>query len=150
MPDAPRVTCPQCGTKFGTAKGFDPCPASLADCHRCIVSKRLGSPYRSGRSPHWVKIKNPNAPAVKREAEEDCRDSRQFELAIFRGFSGRTALSPFFQFGFPSCCSAPLDCSSLNSLSASAPVTSSTSTPVLLICSIECLTPLRVDMEASW
>ena len=38
-----------------------------------IVSKRLGSPYRSGRSPHWLKIKNPAAPAVKREAEEDCR-----------------------------------------------------------------------------
>jgi bifunctional non-homologous end joining protein LigD len=36
-----------------------------------IVSKRLGSPYRSGRSPHWVKIKNPNAPAVRRKAEED-------------------------------------------------------------------------------
>ena len=36
-----------------------------------IVSKRLGSPYRSGRSPHWLKIKNPAAPAVKREAEED-------------------------------------------------------------------------------
>jgi bifunctional non-homologous end joining protein LigD len=36
-----------------------------------IVSKRLGSPYRSGRSPHWLKIKNPKAPAVKREAEED-------------------------------------------------------------------------------
>lgn len=36
-----------------------------------IVSKRLGSPYRSGRSPHWLKIKNPRAPAVKREAEED-------------------------------------------------------------------------------
>jgi hypothetical protein len=35
-----------------------------------IVSKRLGSPYRSGRSPHWVKVKNPNAPAAKREAEE--------------------------------------------------------------------------------
>jgi bifunctional non-homologous end joining protein LigD len=33
-----------------------------------IVSKR---PYRSGRSPHWVKVKNPKAPAVKREAEED-------------------------------------------------------------------------------
>src|SRR5215472_10764229 len=26
---------------------------------------------RSGRSPHWVKVKNPNAPAVKREVEED-------------------------------------------------------------------------------
>jgi len=36
-----------------------------------IVSKRLGSPYRSGRSKHWVKVKNPKAPAVKREAEEN-------------------------------------------------------------------------------
>jgi bifunctional non-homologous end joining protein LigD len=36
-----------------------------------IVSKRLGSSYRSGRSPHWVKVKNTKAPAVKREAEED-------------------------------------------------------------------------------
>jgi len=36
-----------------------------------IVSKRLGSMYRSGRSPHWVKVKNPKAPAVKREVEED-------------------------------------------------------------------------------
>jgi hypothetical protein len=24
-----------------------------------IVSKRLGSPYRAGRSAHWLKIKNP-------------------------------------------------------------------------------------------
>jgi hypothetical protein len=37
------------------------------------VSKRLGSPYRSGRVDHWLKIKNPAAPAVKREAEEDWR-----------------------------------------------------------------------------
>ncbi len=36
-----------------------------------IVSKRLGSPYRSGRADHWLKIKNPAAPAVKREAEEE-------------------------------------------------------------------------------
>ena len=36
-----------------------------------IVSKRLGSPYRSGRSRPWVKSKNPKYPAVKREAEED-------------------------------------------------------------------------------
>jgi ATP-dependent DNA ligase len=27
--------------------------------------------YRSGRSPDWIKLKNPKAPAVKREAEED-------------------------------------------------------------------------------
>ena len=36
-----------------------------------IVSKRRDSSYRSGRSPDWIKSKNPNAPAVKREAEED-------------------------------------------------------------------------------
>jgi bifunctional non-homologous end joining protein LigD len=36
-----------------------------------IVSKRLGSPYRPGRTDCWVKIKNPKAPAVTREAEED-------------------------------------------------------------------------------
>jgi ATP-dependent DNA ligase len=36
-----------------------------------IVSKRLGSRYRSGRSPDWLKFKNPQAPAVRREAEED-------------------------------------------------------------------------------
>jgi len=36
-----------------------------------IVSKRLGSRYRSGRSKDWLKFKNPEAPAVRREAEED-------------------------------------------------------------------------------
>ena len=36
-----------------------------------IVSKRLGSRYRSGRTPDRMKFKNPEAPAVRREAEED-------------------------------------------------------------------------------
>jgi len=34
-----------------------------------IVSKRKDSP--SGLSPDWLKMKNANAPAVKREAEKD-------------------------------------------------------------------------------
>ncbi len=38
-----------------------------------IVSKRLGSHYRSGHANCWVKVKNPAAPAIKREAEEDWR-----------------------------------------------------------------------------
>jgi len=52
-------------------------PGDVVFRHACrlglegIVSKRLGSPYRSGRSRHWVKSKNPKHPAVKREAEED-------------------------------------------------------------------------------
>jgi bifunctional non-homologous end joining protein LigD len=33
-----------------------------------IVSKRVGSRYVSGRADNWIKIKNPAAPAVKREA----------------------------------------------------------------------------------
>jgi ATP-dependent DNA ligase len=36
-----------------------------------IVSKRKGSVYRSGRSHDWIKVKNPESPAVRREAEED-------------------------------------------------------------------------------
>ena len=30
----------------------------------------VGSRYRSGRTPDWLKFKNPDVPAVKREAEE--------------------------------------------------------------------------------
>ena len=36
-----------------------------------IVSKRKDSTYRSGRSPDWLKMKNPACAAVRREAEED-------------------------------------------------------------------------------
>jgi bifunctional non-homologous end joining protein LigD len=52
-------------------------PGDVVFRHACqlgfegIVSKRIGSPYRSGRSRHWVKSKNPKHPAVEREAEED-------------------------------------------------------------------------------
>jgi ATP-dependent DNA ligase len=49
----------------------------LVFAHACklglegIVSKQRTSRYRSGRSPEWIKSKNPNAPAVRREAEEE-------------------------------------------------------------------------------
>jgi ATP-dependent DNA ligase len=33
-----------------------------------IVSKRKDSAYRFGRSPDWLKMKNPEASAVKRES----------------------------------------------------------------------------------
>jgi bifunctional non-homologous end joining protein LigD len=36
-----------------------------------IVSKRKTSAYRSGRSPDWLKSKNPACEAVRREEEED-------------------------------------------------------------------------------
>jgi bifunctional non-homologous end joining protein LigD len=54
-----------------------------AACQLCcegIVSKRRGSPYRPGRSPHWVKIKNPKAPAVRREAKRIGADANMRHL----------------------------------------------------------------------
>jgi bifunctional non-homologous end joining protein LigD len=63
---------------MGTMQVEDLAPrVKLVYRHACtlgcegIVSKRLGSRYRSGPSPDWLKFKNPAAPAVKREAEED-------------------------------------------------------------------------------
>lgn len=35
-----------------------------------IVAKRIASPYRSGRSPDWIKVKNKNAPAFRRVMED--------------------------------------------------------------------------------
>ena len=54
-------------------------PGDVVFEHACklgcegIVSKRFGSKYRpgTGKCSDWIKVKNPAAPAVKREAEED-------------------------------------------------------------------------------
>jgi ATP-dependent DNA ligase len=34
-----------------------------------LVSKRRDRPYRAGRSPHWVKVKNRSHPAMSRVME---------------------------------------------------------------------------------
>jgi bifunctional non-homologous end joining protein LigD len=34
-----------------------------------IVSKRLAAPYRSGPSGDWIKVKNPDSPAMARHRE---------------------------------------------------------------------------------
>jgi ATP-dependent DNA ligase len=58
------------------------CDGAVVFEHACalgcegIVSKRLGSRYASGRSDAWRKVKNPAAPAVKREQQEDWRRRR--------------------------------------------------------------------------
>jgi ATP-dependent DNA ligase len=36
-----------------------------------IVSKRRDSPYRSGRSKSWLKVKNPDSPAMRRLEDQD-------------------------------------------------------------------------------
>jgi len=45
----------------------------LHGSHLSIGLNEYGWIYGRGRSPHWVKVKDPKAPAVKREAEEDWR-----------------------------------------------------------------------------
>jgi rare lipoprotein A (peptidoglycan hydrolase) len=37
-----------------------------------IVSKRLTAPYRSGPSRDWIKVKNPDSPAIIRAREAEC------------------------------------------------------------------------------
>ena len=52
-------------------------PGDIVFKHACalgcegIVSKRLGSRYRSGHSRDWLKMKNPACEAVTREEEEE-------------------------------------------------------------------------------
>jgi bifunctional non-homologous end joining protein LigD len=54
------------GNKFdGTTVFEHVCSAGLEG----IVSKRKDSRYISGRSPYWLKMKNPTSDAVRREAE---------------------------------------------------------------------------------
>jgi bifunctional non-homologous end joining protein LigD len=36
-----------------------------------LVSKRRDRPYRAGRSPHWIKVKNPASPAMTRAKDVD-------------------------------------------------------------------------------
>jgi bifunctional non-homologous end joining protein LigD len=68
------VRKPRCGLVLNAQFDHD---GALVFEHACllgcegIVSKRKDSRYRSGRSHYWVKCKNPAAPAVRREAEED-------------------------------------------------------------------------------
>jgi bifunctional non-homologous end joining protein LigD len=35
-----------------------------------IVSNKLSAPYRSGPSRDWIKVKNPDSPAMARHREE--------------------------------------------------------------------------------
>ena len=82
------------GIHFVDHMEFD--DAQMIFAHACevgcegIVSKRLGSRYVSGRSRDWIKTKNPDAPAVKREAEEDWNGSRSRNGAVQRTGAGRS------------------------------------------------------------
>jgi ATP-dependent DNA ligase len=51
-----------------------------------IVSKRLGSRYRPERSAHWVKVKNPKAPPVTREAAQKVKVVREVVIVALAGF----------------------------------------------------------------
>ena len=60
------VSAVLCIIYFFILGGRSPAPANI---FRALIL--LVPLYRSGRSPDWLKMKNPEAPAVRREAEED-------------------------------------------------------------------------------
>ena len=75
------------------ADPFPPAPA-VVGCGRLVrgqtptplgASVRSVPLYRSGRSPDWLKMKNPAAPAVKREAEEVWDKWTYGSTTVFRG-----------------------------------------------------------------
>jgi bifunctional non-homologous end joining protein LigD len=71
----------RCGPGLALNHVFEQ-PGDVVFKHACalgcegVVSKRRGSPYVSGRSRHWIKTKNPTAPAVRRQEEEDWRKQK--------------------------------------------------------------------------
>jgi bifunctional non-homologous end joining protein LigD len=61
-----------------------------------IVSKRKDSPYRSGRSPDWLKMKNPAAPAVSARRKKigggtdgDVDPQARFDVTLLRAVARR-------------------------------------------------------------
>jgi len=63
------------GTGIRLSEHIDSSDGAAVFAHACklglegIVAKRRDRPYRSGRSPDWIKIKNPAAPATSRVIE---------------------------------------------------------------------------------
>ena len=45
-----------------------------------LVSKRLGSRYRSGRSPDWLNFKNPEAPDLAEQVQLPIRSPFRDQL----------------------------------------------------------------------
>lgn len=61
------------GGQRTTTPSASPCTGKLAGS-AAKASCPIGlAPYGAGRLSHWIKVKNPAAPAVKREAEEEWR-----------------------------------------------------------------------------
>jgi hypothetical protein len=54
-----------------------------------IVSKQLGSSYRSGRADCWVKVKNPAAPAVRHHGDPTSIDVNWEFTRYISGLNGK-------------------------------------------------------------
>jgi hypothetical protein len=65
----------RCGEVRGSVTNPSPRTVNRVVCYcddyQHADGRRVKPWSARGRPPHWVKVKNPKAPAVKREAEED-------------------------------------------------------------------------------
>jgi ATP-dependent DNA ligase len=50
-----------------------------------IVSKRMSAPYRSGPSRDWIKVKNPDSPAMVRHRKGAGKSSARSWIEAQRG-----------------------------------------------------------------
>lgn len=67
------LTKPPDGVQFSEHIEGDGAAIYMNACllgHEGIVAKRRDRPYESGRSRQWLKIKNPNSPAMQRVRDE--------------------------------------------------------------------------------
>jgi bifunctional non-homologous end joining protein LigD len=70
------LRCPPVGIELNAHTDAD---GAAVFSHACqmglegIVSKRLSAPYRSGPSRDWIKIKNPDSPAMRRARDGSSR-----------------------------------------------------------------------------
>jgi hypothetical protein len=68
---APRGAVPQSVNVCLLRSDTDAAGNSGKMCLEGIVSKRLSAPYRSGTSRDWIKVKNPDSPAMIRAREAE-------------------------------------------------------------------------------
>jgi ATP-dependent DNA ligase len=80
----------QCGDGIRLSDHLDGANGATVFVHACrmglegIVAKRRDRPYRSGRSPDWVKVKNPDAPQPDAYGSTD--DNRRAAGYVLTGY----------------------------------------------------------------
>jgi ATP-dependent DNA ligase len=58
-----------------------------------LVSKRRDRPYRAGRCPHWIKVKNRSHPAINRVADAHANRDRGMPSGLYFALRNPSAIA---------------------------------------------------------